>query len=249
MITSLEYRLLRRLAPGEPTHMSGAAYAGKSKLTTLLGTELLERARGRQVLDFGCGLGTEAIELSQHARSVFGLDINDRQIEHAKRAAAQQGVAAKCEFGTRVPEGRKFDVIVSIDSFEHFSDPEGVLSTMRELLTPEGVVLISFGPTWYHPLGGHLFSVFPWAHLVFSEKALLRWRADIRSDGATRFQEVEGGLNQMTIGRFEKLAHSSGLRVQYLKTVPIRQLAWAHSALTREFTTAVVRAILALPRR
>jgi SAM-dependent methyltransferase len=249
MITTLEYRLLRWLAPGEPTHMSGAAYAGKSKLTTLLGSELLDRAREQEVLDFGCGIGTEAMELSQHAKAVFGLDINERQIEQARSAADERGLNGRCEFGTRVPAGRRFDVIVSIDSFEHFDDPAAVLKTMRDLLAPSGVVLISFGPTWYHPLGGHLFSIFPWAHLLFSEEALIRWRSDIRSDGATRFSEVEGGLNQMTIRRFERLAHASGLSVEYLETVPIRKLKWAHAGFTREFTTAVVRAVLAKPAR
>jgi hypothetical protein len=72
-------------------------------------------------------------------------------------------------------------------------------------------VPISFGPTWHHPYGGHLFSVFPWAHLIFSEKALTRWRSDLRDDGATRFGEVAGGLNQMTIRRFEELVADSRL--------------------------------------
>jgi hypothetical protein len=37
-----------------------------------------------------------------------------------------------------------------------------ILSIVDKLLRPEGEVLISFGPTWYHPLGGDLFSAFPW---------------------------------------------------------------------------------------
>ncbi len=52
---------------------------------------------------------------------------------------------------------------------------------MNTLLQPAGEVLVSFGPTWYHPLGGHLFSVFPWAHLIFSEKALIRWRSTFKT--------------------------------------------------------------------
>ena len=52
-----------------------------------------------------------------------------------------------------------------------------------------GQVHISFGPPWCHPLGGHLFSVFPWAHLLFTEHALLQWRAGFKHDGATRFGE------------------------------------------------------------
>ena len=67
---------------------------------------------------------------------------------------------------------RSIDAIVSIDAFEHFSNPASALKTMHAMLNPGGRVYVSFGPTWYHPLGGHLFSVFPWAHLLFSETAL-----------------------------------------------------------------------------
>ncbi len=154
-------------------------------------------------------------------------------------------VEDRCRFGPRPSE--PVDIIVTVDSFEHFEDPGAVLAQMYALLKSGGRVLASFGPTWYHPLGGHTFSVFPWAHLVFSERALIRWRSDIRSDGATRFHEVAGGLNQMTIGRFERLVRESGFLLDRLETVPIRKLTWAHSRATREFTTAIVRARLVKP--
>jgi len=80
-------------------------------------------------------------------------------------------------------------------------------------------------------LGGHLFSVFPWAHLLFSERALIRWRSDFKTDGATRFSEVAGGLNQMTM---------SPLRMSWMECVPIRKLHRLHNYLTREFTTSIV---------
>ena len=133
------------------------------------------------------------------------------------------------------------DLIVSLDSFEHFADPGDILSTMDALLKPGGEVIASFGPTWYHPLGGHLFSVFPWAHLIFSEQALIRWRSDFKTDGATKFGEVSGGLNQMTIRKFEKLIPASPFTISKLDLVPIRKLRPAHNRLTREFTTALVR--------
>ena len=112
------------------------------------------------------------------------------------------------------------------------------------LLVPRGRVLTSFGPTWYHPYGGHLFSVFPWAHLLFSEAALIRWRSDIRSDGATRFSEVEGGLNQMSIARFEALVTRSRFIVRRLDAIPIRRKKMLGTRLTREFTTSIVRCVL-----
>jgi hypothetical protein len=82
---------------------------------------------------------------------------------------------------------------------------------------------------------------------LFSERALIRWRSDIRNDGATRFGEVAGGLNQMTIKRFEQLIGASPFRLDRLETAPIRKLKWSHSRLTREFTTSIVRAQLVKP--
>src|SRR5258708_4759732 len=112
---------------------------------------------------------------------------------------------------------------------------------MNTLLQPPGEVLVSFGPTWYPPLGGHLFSVFPCAHLIFSEKALIRWRSTFKTDGATRFSEVAGGLNKMTIAKFEDLVAESPLKFASLELVPIRRVRHLHNRLTREFTTAIVR--------
>lgn len=244
--TRMQYRLLRKIAPGEPTHLDGSAYRNRSKLEVLLGSQLLEELRGKDVLDFGCGIGVEAIEVARVARSVFGLDIVPRLLEEARQRAAAAGVADRCRFGLTAPD-RPVDVILSLDSFEHFDDPGNVLATMYRLLRPGGRVVTSFGPTWYHPYGGHLFSVFPWAHLVFSEPALIRWRNDIRSDGATRFREVEGGLNQMTIRRFERLVEGSSFKVVLVEPVPIRRLRGIHSRLSREFTTAIVRCVLQKP--
>lgn len=243
LLTGVQYRLLKHIAPAEPTHLSGEAYAGKSKLKVLLGERLFEECRGKDVLDFGCGSGAEAVELAAVARSVYGLDIVPRLLDEARKHAAESGVDPVCTFSSELP-AQKFDLIVSLDSFEHFDEPASVLQSMFDLLRPGGRVITSFGPTWYHPYGGHLFSVFPWAHLVFSEPALIRWRSDIRADGATRFREVEGGLNQMTIRRFEKLVEDSPLTLLSLESVPIHRLERFNTRLTREFTTAIVRCVL-----
>lgn len=244
MLTTLQYKVLKAISPGEPGTCSGAAYAGKSKLAILLGEEFLQKIQGKTVIDFGCGEGAEAIEIAQHgATRVVGVDIRGNLLEIARQRAQAAGVEDICEFGYSAKEPA--DLIVSLDSFEHFSDTAQILSIMASLLKPHGEVIASFGPTWYHPLGGHLFSVFPWAHLIFSEKALIRWRSDFKTDGATRFGEVEGGLNQMTIRKFERLIANSPFQLEVLDLVPIRKLKSVHNRLTREFTTALVRCRMA----
>ena len=155
------------------------------------------------------------------------------------------GVADRVAFGTECRQ--PVDAIISLDAFEHFEDPASILKTMDAMLKPGGRLYASFGPTWFHPYGGHLFSVFPHAHLIFTERSLIRWRSDFKSDGATRFHEVAGGLNKMTISRFERLVERSPLQCEELETVPIRKLRPLANRWTREFTTAVVRARLVKP--
>lgn len=219
--------------------MDGSAYDGKSKLRVLLGDELLREVAGRSVIEFGCGEGKETVELAQFAAQVEGIDIQEALLERARQHARDAGVASRCRFGTSA--SAQADFVVSIDSFEHFADPAMMLTQMYELLRPGGKVVATFGPTWFHPYGAHMLSVFPWAHLLFSERALMRWRADHRSDGATRFQEVAGGLNRMTIARFTTIVGRSRFTLERLETVPIRRLRAVHARWNREFTTAIVR--------
>jgi SAM-dependent methyltransferase len=241
------YRLLRAYCPdGETGYLTGEVYKGRSKIEVLFGPKIWEEIAGKVVIDFGCGWGEEAVDIAQHgAQKVIGLDLRERLLESARETARSAGVSDICTFATSTEE--KADVIMSLDAFEHFDDPAQILKIMRGLLKPDGRVIAMFGPTWYHPLGGHQFSVFPWSHLLFTEKALIRWRSHFKSDGATRFNEVEGGLNQMSISRFERLIAESDFEFESLEAVPIRKLRRFHNRLTREFFSAIVRCRL-VPR-
>jgi SAM-dependent methyltransferase len=243
----LGYRLLKSLnQDGETGYCDGSAYNGRSKLEVLFGPQIWRELEGKKVIDFGCGAGVEAVEIAQRgARRVIGLDKRRDVLRQATERARQASVSDRCVFAAETSE--RADVILSIDSFEHFDDPAGILRTMRLLLNDGGVALVEFGPPWYHPLGGHLFSVFPWAHLVFTEEALIRWRSDFKSDGATRFSEIEGGLNQMTIRRFKKLVRESEFEFRSFEAAPIRKAGLLSNPLTREFFTAIVRCRL-VPR-
>lgn len=242
------YYFLRWLGPAadDGAHGRGHAYRDRSKLETLFGPTIWGALGGRSVIDFGCGTGGEAIEAARHgARSVVGIDIRPAILATATAAARAAGVADRCRFVTGTNE--RADVILSVDGLEHYADPAGALAAMRGLVRDDGRVFLVFGPPWLHPLGGHLFSVFPWAHLLFTERALIRWRSDFKSDGATRFGEVEGGLNQMTVRRARALLDASPFRVERFEAVPIRRLRRVAHWLPREFVTSIVRCTL-VPR-
>lgn len=244
---SVGYHLLRRIsADGETGYCDGSAYEGVSKIETLLGEKIWADTKDKVVIDFGCGDGEDAVEVAQRgAKRVIGVDIRERALANARKRAEARGVADRCVFTTKTDE--KADVILSLDAFEHFDDPAEILRIMRRLLKDKGCIIAAFGPTWYHPLGGHLFSPFPWAHLIFTERSLIRWRSDFKTDGATRFCEAEGGLNQMTIRHFESIVAESDFKFAEFEPIPIRKLKPIANRLTREFTTAIVRCKL-VPR-
>ena len=235
--------LLTRIAgKNDVGHLTGAAYENRSKLEALLGQGFFTHIRGRRIIDFGCGTGDEAVEMAQRgAAHVTGVDIRRVFLEQARARAAAAGVADRCTF-TDSPD-QPADVVVSLDSFEHFADPAAILDVMAKYLIPDGTVVVAFGPTWYHPYGGHLFSVFPWAHLVFTEKALLGWRKVIRPNQRARSIQ-ECGLNKITIRRFERIVNESPFRFAAFEARPIRRLAPLACSLTREFCTSTVRCTL-----
>jgi ubiquinone/menaquinone biosynthesis C-methylase UbiE len=220
---------------------AGEHYRAAGKIEKLFGPTFWDQIRGKSVLDFGCGQGAEAIAMAQHgAAEVIGLEIQEGHLAIAREHQASLGLH-NCRFTDRFDS--QVDVILSIDSFEHFDRPDLILTEMARLLKPGGRVIVSFGYPWYHPKGGH-FPLFPWAHVLLTEKALMKWRSKYKTDGAKRFEEVAGGLNQMSVGKFERLVAASPLRFEQFECVPIRATRVLHCRLTRELLTSVVRCTL-----
>jgi SAM-dependent methyltransferase len=221
-----------------------AGYAGKGKIESLLGRDIWKEFEGKTVIDFGCGSGSEALEIVRRCPTaqVIGLEIQESRIREAYRRARVDGVdTSRVTFTSKAPRC-KADVVLSLDSFEHFSNPGQILRDMDELLNDNGRILISFGPPWYHPKGSHFPGL--WSNLLFTEKSLLEWRSNHKNDGARQFGDVAGGLNRMTIRKFEECIEGSPFEFESLRLVPIRVARLLHNRLTREFLTATVRATL-----
>lgn len=246
MLAGLQYRLLRAMSRVPLPRLDGSVKEPEGKLRVFFGDRIYDEIRGKDVIDFGCGQGKESIDMAlRGARRVIGLDIQPKLLEIARKAAVAAGVASRCEFMAATTE--RADIVISLDAFEHYPDPAGILETMSRLLRPDGHVEISTGYFWYHPLGGHLVSAFPWAHLVCGESALLRYRNDLRpGENLTRLADAAGGLNRMTFRRFERLVEASAFRIADMELRPIRSLAPIHCRLTREFTTSTFRCRLVL---
>ena len=174
--------------------------------------------RDARVLDFGCGAGWQSVALAARgARHVLGLDINERSLGHA-RQLAQHSQFSNVEFATAIPAAQHgtFDLVITQNAMEHFENPAAVLALMASALRPGGRILVSFGPPWLAPTGSHMhfFTRVPWVNVLFSERTVMAVRARYRSDGALRYEDVESGLNRMTVGRFERLTAQCRLKIQ-----------------------------------
>jgi SAM-dependent methyltransferase len=175
--------------------------------------------RGKRVLDFGCGQGFQSVALGKlHDCDVVGIDTNEKTLALAREVAREAGLGGDnpC-FVTTIPaEWREtFDVVISQDSFEHFPDPVAILNDMITLIRPDGRILITFGPPWYAPHGSHMhfFCKLPWINLIFSEETVMSVRSNFRKDGAKKYEDVESGLNCMSLGKFERIVSACGMRI------------------------------------
>jgi len=102
---------------------------------------------GMTVLDIGCGWGGMALYLHQKTGAeVLGVTLSEEQLKVARERAEAAGVAGKVRFELidyRHVTGQ-FDRIVSVGMFEHVGPAHyrTFFAKCRELLTPEGVMLL-----------------------------------------------------------------------------------------------------------
>lgn len=201
---------------------------------------LLARIEGKRIVDFGCGEGYQAVTFAlQGAEHVLALDIDHASLGTARRTAVSHDVDDRIRFATeaRTQDHGSYDFVISINSMEHFSDPEAVLASMISLLKPGGCLLVSFDPTWYSPWGAHMhfFTRIPWVHLLFPESTVMKVRSRYRDDGAARYEEVRGGLNRMSIARFERLMSTAGVATTSIDRIGVKGIrAFARIPVLRE---------------
>lgn len=174
--------------------------------------------QGKDVLDFGCGAGLQSVAMANcGARFVLGLDTNPKTLARARELATRHGFGDSLHFADSLGDEfrGKFDIVISQNSMEHFPDPAAVLDQMKSVLRPGGRVFVTFGPPWLAPYGSHMrfFTRVPWVNVLFPESAVMKVRSRFVGDGATRYEDVEGGLNKMTVSKFERIVALCGLEM------------------------------------
>jgi SAM-dependent methyltransferase len=214
----------------------------------------LTRIVGKEILDFGCGTAYQSVALVRMgAKHVVGYDINATFLEKARELARESGLTDHVRFTNSFEQDlhNRFDIVISQNSMEHFKDPAGALEGMRMAVKEDGIMLITFGCPWFSPYGSHMhfFVRVPWVNLLFDEKTVMNVRSHFRNDGATKYEQVEGGLNKMSVAKFERLVRNSGLRMEYKRYDCVKGINFmAELPVLRELFVNNISCILAKTR-
>lgn len=123
-------------------------------------------------LEIGCWDGMVSGILCRNGKDVTAID---KLSEGLDERAINEGIkffqmdASDLQF-----EDESFDFVFSYDSFEHFSNPEKVLTEAIRVVKKGGYIFLSFGPLYYSPLGEHAYRsiTVPYCQILFPKDML-----------------------------------------------------------------------------
>jgi SAM-dependent methyltransferase len=101
---------------------------------------------GALVADIGCGFGASTMVMAEaYPRSkFFGFDFHHPSIMHARKVAEESGLP-NVRFETvtaRKSPGSDYDLVAFFDCLHDMGDPLAAMSHAREILKPDGTVLL-----------------------------------------------------------------------------------------------------------
>jgi len=135
IVSDKERQAPLKIEEAEPTHLARYKFAGEYI------------SKRMKVLDAPCGSGYGTKFLALKGAEVYGVDINEGAIGHAKEFFSDElghfYVGDIENMRNIFNEDKFFDAVVSFEGIEHLKNPDSFLSEAERLLKPDGIFMIS----------------------------------------------------------------------------------------------------------
>lgn len=106
---------------------------------------LLERCRGKRVLDYCCGAGATAIWLAESGAEAYGIDISGVSIERGRGEAERRGISGKVRLIVGDAENTGFEDgffdCINVSGVLHHLDLDRAYAELARILKPEGEII------------------------------------------------------------------------------------------------------------
>ncbi len=121
--------------------------------------------KGKSVLEIGVGTGRLALRVTPYCGTFYGIDLSPKTIERAACNLSEwENVTLICDdFLSHDFADKGFDVIYSSLTFMHISEKQRTVEKIKELLTAEGVFVLSTdkNQSGVIDMGTYTVTVFP----------------------------------------------------------------------------------------
>ncbi len=120
--------------------------------------ELMEfdNFRGKQLLEIGCGLGTDLVQFARAGAMVTGVDLTPASIDLVRRRFALEGLPVNAQVADAeslpFPDA-SFDVVYSFGVLHHTPDTQKAINEVHRVLKPGGRIVIML----YHKNSIHVY--------------------------------------------------------------------------------------------
>ena len=145
--------------------------------------------QARKILEVGCGNGLAAFQLLGPKREIYANDLVDQINDQVKASPVKFTLGDVCQ---QLPyTSDSFDLIFSINSFEHFDYPLAALKEMIRVLRPNGILFLAFSPLYYSPWGLHASRRLgmPYPQLLFPSSVIQQFVAANQATLATTYSD------------------------------------------------------------
>ncbi len=180
---------------------------------------------GKTILDFGCGHGALCIDIADSgAKSVLGIDLSDNLLNFANLNLDKNFNYLKDKVFFEKKDilkdnfEKKFDLIISKDTFEHTLKLPEVLKRFHDLLSENGRAYIGFGPLYnaYNGDHGRTQLNIPWLHTILPEKLIIK---RYNKNNQTPIEKIEDlGLSKYSFKEYKSIFENSNFSIEYFET-------------------------------